>query len=319
MGEMEPGGAAKLKEKLEEWRDWMNADDPHAIWYQIASMVWDHAVYRVINECRRLAPPAKEGGPQLNGAIHTFIDLCHFRLQPLAIRRLTEINPREKKRYVISLRRLLDDIRAHAPLVTRGVFFEAAGLPYDYSAARVAAEQDERKRSEEALATGKTSYVANMELENRWTWAYDLHAAFDRFSRTTPSARRETDQLNPQLIDALGMKLDVCRGVSRYVDKRVAHAADPRNRDQVPEEARELSLARIEKCHRAICSVASFLSVHLLRGGPLSCLAWPRGDVFAHIDKPWVCWHEVARLQEVWDEFHGKTEEWSVPEWPDGW
>jgi len=306
--------AEKLKAKINEWRGWMNDKDPHSITQQIYQMVWDGAVYKIINECRRLAPPAEEGGVQLNGTVHNFIDKCHFRLQPLAIRRLIDRGPG-----VISLRRLLDDIKAHAGLVTRGSFFEAEGLAYDYSEAKAAAERDERRLFHEAVSKGEATYWLNPEIEHAWRWAQELHADFDRFSRTTPDTRSPADSLRPEFIEALWQKLNVCKGVREFVNKRVAHAADPASRSQVSDEARSLSLARIEECHKAICSVASFVSVHLLRGPQLSFLAVPQFDQFAYIEKPLIRQQEIPHLRQLWDEFEKETHEWGVPEWPAGW
>ena len=306
--------AEKLKKKIEEWRNWMNDKDPHSITHQIYRMVWDDAVYRIINECRRLAPPAKEGGVELNGTIHKFIDGSHFRLQPLAIRRLIDRRPD-----VVSLGRLLDDIRVHSELFTRGDFFEADGLAYDYSAAKAAADEDRWKRFEEARAKGENAYMLDTDLQNAWQWAVELHADFDRFSKTTPDARSESDSLAAEFMDALWQKLDVCADVRQYVNKQVAHAADPASLSQLSDEARRLSLARIEQCHKAICGVASFVSVHLLRGAQLSFLAVPQYDQFAYIEEPWVRQQDIPQLEELWEQFERDTHEWGLPEWPEGW
>ena len=56
---------------------------------QIANMMWDDLVYRVINECRRFAPPAGRGGVQLNGAVNDFIDRCYFDTQSREMRCLS--------------------------------------------------------------------------------------------------------------------------------------------------------------------------------------------------------------------------------------
>jgi len=306
--------AAELKRKLEEWRLWMNGNAPHSITHQLYRMVWDDAVYRVINECRRLAPPAKEGGVQLNGTIHKFIDGSHFRLQPLAIRRLLDTRPD-----VVSLGRLLNDIKNNAHLVTRGGFFEAEGLAYDYMAAKEAAERDRERLFQQARAKGERAYFLDPKLENAWRRPVELHADFDRFSRTTAEARNESDSLAPEFIDALWEELDVCGDVRQYVNKQVAHAADPPSLSQLSDEARRLSLARIEECHKAICGVASFVSVHLLRGAQLSFLAVPQYDQFAYIEKPWIREQDIPQLQQLWDEFDRQSDDWSMPEWPTGW
>lgn len=54
-------GAEQLKTKLALWRFWMERKDRHSITYQIYQMLWEDVTFRVINECRRLAPVGPEG------------------------------------------------------------------------------------------------------------------------------------------------------------------------------------------------------------------------------------------------------------------
>jgi hypothetical protein len=312
--ETESARAEPLRAKLEEWRGWMDVRTPNSITSQLYQMVWDDAVYRIINECRRLAPPAEEGGAQLNGMIHGFIDGSHFRLQPLAIRRVLE-----KRSDVVSLGRLLEDFRGHAHLMTRGAFFEAEGLPYDHKAAEAALQEHRWKTLEQARAAGRSAAYLDPAVEEAWHWAERLHADFDRFSKTKAEARSPEDSLDAEFIDALWRRLKVCEGVRQYVNKQIAHAADPASLRQLPDEARKLSLARLEECHKAICGVASFVSVHLLRGAQLSFLATPQYNQYAYIEKPWVAEEEIAQLDGLWSEFDRTTDEWGVPEWPEGW
>jgi len=282
-------------------------------------MLWYDVTYRVINECRRMAPPAAEGGVQLNGLIHDFIDRCFFRTQSLAIRRLVEKNPERRGRDVISLRRLLDDIRASAHLLTRGNMFEADGLPYDYSAQKTRAQEDAARRRADARAKGKGGWFLDSELEQAWHVPADLHQDFDRMSRTAECERSPSDMIDPCLLDALEARLEPCIGVTTYVNKLVAHAAHPSNRDAVPERERTLCLARIYECHEALCLVASSVSVHILRQSPGCFLAVPLFDQFAYIERPWVAPENVSVLQQVWDQQYSRVKEWSRPGWPEGW
>jgi len=306
--------AEMLKGKLQEWRSWMSDKDPHSITQQIYTVIWDDAVYRIINECRRLAPPAKEGGVQLNGMVHKFIDRSHFRLQPLAIRKLIDT-----RSDVVSLGRLLHDIKENAHLLTRGAFFEAEGLLYDIAAAREYEEQERRRAAREARERGQLAYRLHSNIAGVACDGKRAHADFDRFCRTEPDARRESDSLDPAFIEALSKRLEVCTGVRNYVNKIVAHAADPASLSQLSDEDRSLSLARIEECHKAICGVASFVSIHLLRRPHLLDLAIPQSDLFAYIEKPWVRQQDISHLQEYWHRIGRETHEWGTPEWPGGW
>jgi hypothetical protein len=60
----------QLREKRKGWISWLRANDPHSIWRQITSLLWDDVLFRTINDLRRYAtenPSAKVGfnGPVL--------------------------------------------------------------------------------------------------------------------------------------------------------------------------------------------------------------------------------------------------------------
>jgi hypothetical protein len=312
-------GAEDLRAKLAEWRSWMNYRDPHSITHQLYQMMWDDLTFRIINECRRLARPAKEGGVELNGLVHTFIDRSYFRMQALAIRRLTEKNPRQASRGVISLRRLLDDIEAYATTFTRGNMFDAEGLPHDYSTERNAAVDDRLRRSTEAEAQGSAAFFLDARLEDAWHIPHGLHRDFDRMCGVDPTRRDRNDAVPRELLQALKKELEVCGDVEAYVDNRVAHAANPENRDAVPEGGRSVYLAKIHDCHKAICHVSSFVSVYLLRGPELAAVAGPQLDVFAFMDRPLARREDLTKLEAIWHEQECRGELWCVPKWPEGW
>ena len=89
--------------KRDQWIEWLSGKDPHSITNQIIQMVWDAAVWRVINEARGLAPDAEEGGVQLNGDMHRLIDRTSFQSQAAAIRRLMDKSRVTGNRGVYSL------------------------------------------------------------------------------------------------------------------------------------------------------------------------------------------------------------------------
>ncbi len=63
-------------------------------------------------------------------------DTGFVAIQTTAIRRLTERSLEDPSKGVISLRRLVDDIRENRCLITREVYVGVDGLPYDSSAAK---------------------------------------------------------------------------------------------------------------------------------------------------------------------------------------
>jgi len=97
----------------------LNSDDPHAIMTQILHMVWNYAVWSLINEARGIGKPLPEGGVAHNWIVHNFIDICYFESQILAIRRLTDNYPLEGEMGVFSLSSLLRDLGNNVKLLTK--------------------------------------------------------------------------------------------------------------------------------------------------------------------------------------------------------
>jgi hypothetical protein len=292
----------------------MDGEDAHCIKRQLSAMLWDDAVFRMVNECRRLAPKGADGEPALNPTIHGRINLWYFATQALAIRRLTEPNWKQEKQYVVSLRRLLDDIKAHVALLTRGNFFEAEGLPYNYETVR-----DEYYRQQTAAVTGRQQPTRRRLSPDDWLWAERLHEHFDCLSRADSAHRSKTDQVDPEVFDVLRLQLAPCERLKPLVDKLVAHAADPGNRDRIPEQDRQISLAKIWECHAALCKVTSFVSVVMLRRTDFPGLATPLFDQFQHMDQPWVDTGNLEALDESWRLHEREVRSWASVDWPPVW
>ena len=87
----------KAKHKI--WIQHLCGDDRNSIFAQIYRMIWNAAVFEIINESRRVATVDSEGNKELNGMLHRFIDTCFFESQLMAIRRLTDNSYKLDDRY----------------------------------------------------------------------------------------------------------------------------------------------------------------------------------------------------------------------------
>ena len=124
----------EFREKRSEWMDWLERDVHHNIFGQIHSMMWNDAAYRSLNEARRFAS-ANNPTASMNGMFGELIDRGYVSTQVLDICKITDRSNSDPKKAVISLPRLLDNIRDHRHLLTRENFVSYDGLPYDYAAA----------------------------------------------------------------------------------------------------------------------------------------------------------------------------------------
>ncbi|MHC4792380.1 MAG: hypothetical protein ACYS8Y_13300, partial [Planctomycetota bacterium] len=125
-----------MKNKFEEWKEWLFGDDIHAIHRQVRNMIWDSAVFLSIIEARKRVPRDQAGNMQLNETVQAFIDKLFFETQATAIRRLLDKELSEKKRAVFSLYRIIKDMRKHCHLLKRENILAVHGFPYDYEGQR---------------------------------------------------------------------------------------------------------------------------------------------------------------------------------------
>ena len=114
----------EYRQKRIQWVNWLEHDESHAILPLISKLVWNDVVFRF------LARVAKQdtSSPLRNALLAESVIDGYFATQTLAIRRLMDRGPRED---VISLRRLIADVRQHEYLLTRENYVSHDGLPYD--------------------------------------------------------------------------------------------------------------------------------------------------------------------------------------------
>lgn len=216
------------REKRSEWLYLMNDDPDHAVWRQITTMLWNDAVFRMTNEARRLAIEGKRASAALNGPLAQFINQGFVATQTLSIRRLMDQANRKPDRQIISLQRVLADIRAHRELITREHYVAYDALPYDPEPARqrhfkqIVAENTEGISSGWLPTTGPEAF--NM--------AEHAHKSFDRLSGTCRGERGRHDLIRVEVFENLETVLTKSdwKDIAKFGDKFIAHAADAHSR-----------------------------------------------------------------------------------------
>lgn len=296
-----------VKRKL--WSECLAGEDRHSIVRQIAAMVWNAAAFRIVNEARRIAPSAEQGGVQLNGLMHTLIDDCFFESQMLAIRRLTDSYPitgDPRRRDVFSLTSLLRDMEENAHLITRSNLFAAEGLEYDLELLR----QKERDYHLASMAAGERAYFLPGSVDS--LRSQRRHEEVDFLAGVAETQRTRGDSVRRGLLTHLRNKLlKACEQIRSRVDKFVAHAASPASRQRANAEDVAVTLNHIWEAHKVIAQIANFLDVYVLTGTSHGFLATPQYDQFAYIDRPLVASGAVAHLGSLWEEYDKETKQWS--------
>lgn len=303
----------RLREKRKEWISWLRGKDPHSIWRQITSLLWDDVLFRTVNDLRRQAaenPSAKVG---FNGPVLRLFDVGFITTQVTTIRRLTDRQPKDPKKGVISLRRLIADIRAHRELLTREVYVAYDGLPYD--PAPVQSAWIEKKAKDGTL--GQFDYLETTG-PNAWATSDMVHKNFDKLVKTaTPASRSRNDLISPDWFDWLDTRLDVCNDIRKFTDKFVAHAAEPSSRSGLTAAQTGVTLDRLALCHKAIYQVAAFIYGPLLWEGSYGAVPTPQYDHLEHLEKGWIKEEESEIAHRFWNQNLAATEKWeSESLWP---
>lgn len=234
----------KYREKRAAWLNWLEQDESHAILPLIHNMAWNDVVFRFL---ARMAEK-DTSSPLRNSLVAEAIVDGHFATQVLAVRRLMD-----RTKGVISLRRLLSDLKKHRGLLTRENYVSHDGLPYDY-------EEAERRvwKSREGggpfwgATTGPDAYSKSKR----------THESFDQLAGVVPERRSRTEQIPSALFDRLSKWLDAS-DADQLVDwshNFLAHGADVHSRQRIDLAAVQPSLAKITNAIRCLARVSEVVA-----------------------------------------------------------
>lgn len=289
------------RDKRREWLEWLQGDPRNSINRQLYGMMWDDAAFRALNEARRFSSPTHPTGataPLLAG----LIDQGFVATQILAIARLVD-----HRRDVISLRRLLDDIAAHAHLITREVFVCHDGLPFD----PVAAERAFWER-EGWPPSGEAIWLPT-EGPDAFNTSRMAHEAFDKVTAPGLGPRARSDCIDPavfsRLRDALATP-DIA-AILQLRHKFVAHAADAASRGKAGIERFGVTLHQLEAAQRALVQAAQRIELDLLWGSSRGVVPVPQYDQFANLDLPVVPADRMEEVGEWWRAHCDTREAWT--------
>lgn len=297
----------QFKAKRECWIQCFSGKDHNSILNQIYQMVWNAAVFKVINEARRIASVNAKGQTEINVMLHRFMDTCFFDSQFLSIRRLTDPSPFDGPKGVFSLVSLLKDMKVNASLITRENLFLVEGLEYDYEAIQQRQMEDVLEQSK----GGKSAYCIPAESDSHFIRL--RHEQIDALSGVNAGQRMRGDAVQIKIFDYLIKKIEgASEGISLHVNKYIAHSATPESRKYEKTDDVKITLGHLWDAHKVICQIANFTDVYLLSRANHSFLIVPQYGHFKYIDKPLVSAVGVEVLRKAWHEFDEKTDSWGA-------
>ncbi len=226
----------------EGWERLLKKDEHNAIWPQITTMLYDDIGFRTLREAASTYPDSGLNCPLL---MHSLVK-GYVLGQGLAIRRLVD-----RRSDVISLARLLKEIKCKAPLLTREKYVSDA-------------------------------WAADVPEQGR-------HLRFDRLSGTpNPVSRKPTDTISNGVIGGLEElleKIDVL-----WTHKYLAHAADPKaekdgqNGKKIDFDELAPTLNDIEQAQKRIVLAAEIISFYILCHSQNDIRRSGKSDAFLHFE-----------------------------------
>jgi len=291
-----------FRAKRDEWLHWLHEDEHHAIANQISAMLWSDAVFRLVNESRKQAADAGGEFATQSGIIARALDKGYVAEQVIAFRRLIESAAKDPKKQVISLKRLLDDIKENSEMLTREMFVCYDGLPFENSkGAYYLPPPDENGVSFGYIETTGPKAFGISELH---------HECFDKLMRPAAAVRARDDTIGDAFFEELyDMLKEAPFGEFRtYANKVLLHAADELSRGKSPIPG--VNLEKIWVCHKAILRVANQLS-KVIRGSDTGGVPTPQFDVLEHWEAPFAPQAAFTDLMDKWQTENGQRDEWN--------
>ena len=262
----------RFRAKRLVWLSWLETDEHHAIWTVLFEMVWKEVGFRALSNL------AGDDANALNNPLlaEALLD-GHVATQVLAIRRLMD----DSGSGVISLRRLLKDVKANKGLFTRENYVCFDGLPYDYRAVRDAQLQKHLKE-------GVTFFWGAMEGPEADGTSELAHMQFDKLAGVDAEKRSREDRPPARLFDTIEgwLAASGADDLAKWSSTYLAHAGGPERREQI--KSLTVTANKIENAIKVLSRAAEAMSAWLLNAGGRSAALMPvaQFDPFEKLDKP---------------------------------
>ena len=300
----------EFRKKREQWIEWLYGEDIHSISHQISSLLWDYGIFLIVNELRKAAEDNPNPDIKFNGPVLNLFDAGFATMQAIGIRRLTDKPKKDKKREqkeaVISLPKLIKDIKNNIDLLTRENYVCYNDLPYEHEDV-----YNKWISSIQQNSNGATTGALPMDGRGAFDTSRICHEKFDKLAKVQPKMRQRNDTINIEFLNILENEIEKCKNVRKFADKFIAHAAAPENRITLNDDERNITLDRLKRCHIIIKQVASFISGPILFESNIGDLPVPQYDHLKNLDKRWGTKEDLVKVRKRWDEFSKEVESWN--------
>jgi hypothetical protein len=281
------GALQSYRDKRRLWLSWIDRDEHHAIWSVLTSMVWTDVAFQMLTQFAT----GDENNPLNNTLIGQALIDGQVATQVLAIRRLMDNGNSD----IISLRRLVKDLRRHLHLFTRENYVCFDGLPYDYEAVQ---HQEMLAQAGKGMFWGQTS-GPRAHGPSRMA-----HEQFDRLAGIDPANRSREDRLPLALLTTIERWLDESGAdeLAQWSHVYLAHAGGPEERKRKADLV--VTGNKITGAIKALARVTEAISAWLLWAGGRSHSLMPvaQFNPFERLDRPIMATGGAGEAQKLWHQ-----------------
>jgi hypothetical protein len=284
------------RDKRRLWLSWISTDEHHAIWTVLSSMVWTDVAFKTLTNFA-----VGDDGNALNNPLMIEALLHgHVATQVLAIRRLVDDGNSD----IISLRRLVKDMRRNFALFTRENYVCFDGLPYDYEAVR------HTRFMENAGNWGKGGIWVPTSGPQGDCISESAHRQFDQLAGIDPAKRSREDRLSVSLLTTIEKWLDDSGAddLAKWSHVYLAHAGGPEARKRIADLT--VTANKITDAIKVLAPATEAISAWLLFAGgrtnPLMPVA--QFNQFEKLDKPIMQVGGEATADTIWQQL---SDEWN--------
>ncbi|MBL6458445.1 hypothetical protein JMJ55_24205 [Belnapia sp. T6] len=291
---------ADFRKARAEWVDLLEKDPLHSVSRQLSGLVWQDAVFRLFNEAWRIEDPAQPSGVTAPLLAEALVNGYVANLV-LGVGRLTDKADYGKSgaRNVVSLKRLVEEIKSKRDLITREIFVCYDGLVYDVNTIPPPSRR------------GSGGFIG-VEIGGPFDWSTPtlLHEHFDGLSGVDPSARSRTDTIADAAFDEIETLLS-CPEIEKLRELRnkvIAHAADPISRAHLSSFGFKLQEAKVAL--HALCWAYHRVQINLLWNSGGGVMPIPQFDIFDRMDISLLSQAQTSGLPPFWQQVVAERERW---------
>lgn len=286
---------------LEEYRsfrssclEYLHGDFDSSVTSQIHELAWQTAVFRTLNEARRLEPERP-----VNGALWDLASSGYSSILALGIRKLVD-----RDRRTDSLWNVVSKIERRLELLTRENYVCFDGIPFDYKEAQ--------KRYYDSLGPSERERLRWVPTTGPQAWGMSelMHEAFDQLCGR-PARRRRSDRVDAAILRRLKERLahPAIVKVQELANRRMAHAERISPTTTAPPTA---TYNEVDTALEHLVRVMNFISSHLFYDVSFgSIVPVPQYDVLEALDQPWSMTDTLPELHQQWSKICETIDGWA--------